>query len=138
MERERRSSQRIDAMIPVISLVLTTLVIGLTVGLSHSNSLKRTPIDFEVKPFTIKQNDTVLRDNSTKTVNTELCTYLKTYALTPTIRASVCNHRFEGIKLDIRYFIDGRATIKGITLSLGAFRSLNALWPVIVRSMLGL
>ena len=89
-----------------------TLTTGLLMGLRpHTSELK--PVDYELN---ITQHVT----------NSTLCIVIKTYVLTPYLKATVCQHRFEGIRLDIRQFVGSKPTIKGIVLSRQSFTACSA------------
>ena len=104
-------------------IVIGTLTTGLLMGLRpHTSELK--PVDYELN---VTQHVT----------NSTLCIVMKTYVLTPSLRATVCNHRFEGIRLDVRQFVGSKPTIKGIVLSRQSFTSLLSVWSDIVSRMTG-
>ena len=103
--------------------VLGTLTISLAIGL-HLRIAVEKPIDQELN----------VTQNITKSA---FCLSMKTYVLTPSYRAMVCNHRFEGVRLDIRQFIGAKPTIKGIVLAREPFRALESIWSDIVTHMNG-
>lgn len=49
-------------------------------------------------------------------LNSTLCTYVKQFPLTEDVFATVCSYK-RSMRLDIRYFINGRPTIKGIYIN---------------------
>lgn len=66
--------------------------------------------------------------------NQTACSYLEQFYLTDNVIISVCN-RDGDIVLDIRLFLNQTATIRGISLHLGQWRTLEKILPGINRAI---
>lgn len=104
----------------LILLVALSVSVCLGLGLNHNNR-------------EIPDDEAMQVNASTRT--TPLCTFMKQYVLYGDIRVTVCNHKHEGTILDLRKFIAGKPTIKGLVLSKNAYTSFKRFWPDINRAM---
>ena len=69
-------------------------------------------------------------------VNVTQCTLLNQYQFWGQVEVSVCDHVYEGLKVDIREYLNRRPTMKGITLNKSTFLPLIHFWPNITSTVL--
>ena len=73
-----------------------------------------------------------LSKNSSPTMNSPRI--LHQYKLSEQLRLSICGEKNHTI-IDIRQFLDGKPTIKGINIPLGAFKMLQLFWRAIIHDL---
>lgn len=104
-----------------VFIILTSLFCSLGLGLA---------IKYKTPPLQSIPSD-IVRVNATV-----LCTLFEQYRLSGNVRITVCDHVHEGLRVDIRQFLNNKPTIKGIALSKSSFESLSNFWPNITATVL--
>ena len=66
--------------------------------------------------------------------NGSLCSYFRQWTLSDNIELTVCNY-LGSVRVDIRAFVSGKATIKGIWLTITEWQELSKLFKLIQRSL---
>ena len=66
--------------------------------------------------------------------NGSLCSYFRQWTLSDNIKLTVCNY-LGSVGVDIRAFVSGKATIKGIWLTITEWQELSKLFKLIQRSL---
>ena len=115
-------------VIPSVALFLTLTPISIIILVSPQHGVE---LSF---PDKLQNSSTDTQRYASSYTNSTLCVYMKEYHLLHGKRATVCIYQ-ERVRLDIRQFINGSPTIKGIFLYYDEFQSLGQYWPHIKRDM---
>ena len=121
----RATAKRIFGVVAIIGITFTILVeVSLIVNLS---SVQVTCVNSSSLHIHVE-------DYSSENTNQTLCTCLKTFKLSSSIKVSICAYK-QSVRVDIRRFIGSHATIQGIWLSIQEWRTLEGLWGRIQTSI---
>ena len=117
-EKSKRYSFHMNSLKWLLAIVLIALM-STTLGItSHINFRE------------INTKDCIQISTTNQQTNSTLCQYVKQFDLTGGYYATVCSYAGR-VRLDLRQFIDGKATIEGIALDTKQWNELKMHAPAI-------
>lgn len=127
--RQKRSDTKLRIVaLAVFAFISITGPLALALGVPVHGKQSQ-PIDRMVSPLEIEE-----RLHDVTRYNQNMCTSMRQYGLDNNIVATVCVYGGR-TRLDIRQFLNGRATIKGIYLPLSSYQMLILHWDAIRHEM---